>query len=54
MILEILAEAEEEIEAARRFLNEQSPGCGLRFIDELESVFAKIIENTSRVPYGRY
>jgi plasmid stabilization system protein ParE len=35
MILRILAEAEAEIDAARRYLNEQSPGLGGRFLDDL-------------------
>lgn len=48
MTLHILAEAEDEIESARRFLNEQSPEFGRRFIDELESVFAKIVETPLR------
>ncbi|HEV2969894.1 MAG TPA: type II toxin-antitoxin system RelE/ParE family toxin [Pirellulales bacterium] len=35
MILRILAEAEAEIDAARRYLNEQSPDLGGRFLDDL-------------------
>lgn len=35
MILRILAEAEAEIDSARTYLNEQSPGLGGRFLDEL-------------------
>lgn len=35
MILRILADAEFEIDSARRFLEERSPGLGGRFLDEL-------------------
>lgn len=35
MIVRILAEATAETEAARQYLNEQSPGLGGRFLDEL-------------------
>ena len=48
MTLHILAEAEDEIESARRFLNNKSPEFGRRFIDELESVFTKIVETPLR------
>lgn len=42
MILRILAEAEAEIESARQYLNEQSPGLGGRFLDELAEVLDAI------------
>ena len=38
MTLRILAEAEEEIDEARRYLNKQSPGLGGRFLDDLADV----------------
>lgn len=44
MRLQLLAEAEHEIESARYFLNEQSPGLGNRFLSELERILTKIVE----------
>ena len=38
MTLRILAEAEVEIDEARRYLNKQSPGLGGRFLDDLAGV----------------
>ena len=35
MIVRILAEAAAEIDSARQYLNEQSPGLGGQFLDEL-------------------
>lgn len=42
MILRILAEAEAEIDAARRYLNEQSIGLGTRFLDEVSQALNAI------------
>jgi plasmid stabilization system protein ParE len=50
MILRILAEAEAEIEAARRYLNQQSRGLGGRFLDDLAERLAGIAENPLRFP----
>ncbi len=44
MRLQLLAEAESEIESARCFLEEQSPGLGNRFLSELEGALTKIVE----------
>ena len=43
MILRVLAEAEAEIDSARRHLNVQSPGLGWRFLDELAEAFDAIV-----------
>lgn len=48
MKLQVLAEAEEEIESARRYLNEQSSGRGGRFISDLERTFANILDQPLR------
>ncbi len=63
MIVRILAEAEAEVDAIRRYLNAQSPGLGGRFLDELantlESVasrplsFAKLETLPDDQPYRR-
>jgi plasmid stabilization system protein ParE len=43
VILRVLAEAEAEIDSARRYLDEQSPGLGWRFLDELAEAFDAIV-----------
>jgi toxin ParE1/3/4 len=48
VILRVLAEAENEIESARRYLNEQSAGLGGIFLSDLEGAFAKIVEQPMR------
>ena len=48
MNFRILAEAEAEIDAARRYLNEKSPGLGGRFLDELTKRLADISANPLR------
>lgn len=50
MTLRILAEAEAEIEAARCYLNRQSPSLGSRFLDDLAERLAAIAENPLRFP----
>jgi toxin ParE1/3/4 len=50
--LRIVAQAEAEIESARRYLNGQSPLLGERFLDDLAAAFGAIAEsplNCSRV-----
>jgi plasmid stabilization system protein ParE len=42
VIFRILADAEAEIDSARQYLNEQSPGLGGRFLDELANAFDAI------------
>lgn len=44
MKVRILAEAEEEIESARRYLNAQSPSLGARFLSDLETTLSKILK----------
>jgi len=46
--LNILAEAEQEIESARRYLNEQSAGRGGRFLNDLESTLEKVLDQPLR------
>jgi hypothetical protein len=41
--LNILREAEDEIESARRYLNEQSSGLGGRFVSEVERALADVM-----------
>ena len=41
-MLRILADAEAEIDSARQYLNERSPGFGGRFLDELAESFDAI------------
>lgn len=48
MKLDVLAEAEDEVEAARRYLNQQSPGLGGRFLSDLESTLSKVAEQPLR------
>jgi plasmid stabilization system protein ParE len=50
MMLRILAEAEAEIEAARRYLNRQSLELGGRFLDDLAERLAAIAEDPLRFP----
>jgi hypothetical protein len=47
--LHILAEAEDEIESARRFLNNKSPEFGRRFIDELDITDSAVFSNNYEV-----
>jgi plasmid stabilization system protein ParE len=63
VILRILAEAEAEIDSARQYLNERSPGLGGRFLDELAEAldaiasrplsFAKLETLAPDQPYHR-
>lgn len=48
MTLRIVVEAEAEIESARRYLNEQSPGLGGRFLYDLEVTLAKVVDRPLR------
>ena len=48
MKLRVVVEAEDEIESARRYLNEQSSGLGGRFLNDLESALAKIADQPLR------
>jgi plasmid stabilization system protein ParE len=50
VILQILAEAEAEIEAARCHLNRQASGSGGRFLDDLAERLAAVAENPLRFP----
>jgi plasmid stabilization system protein ParE len=50
VILQVLAEAEAEIEAARCCLNRQSRELGSRFLDDLAERLAAIEENSLRFP----
>ena len=50
MTSRILAEAEAEIDGARSYLNEQSPGLGLRFLDDLAERLDAIAETPLRFP----
>jgi plasmid stabilization system protein ParE len=50
VILRILANAEAEIEAARRYLNRQSLELGGRFLDDLAERLAAIAEDPLRFP----
>ena len=42
MIVRILADAEAEIDAARRYLNEQSTGLGGRFLEALADTLREV------------
>jgi plasmid stabilization system protein ParE len=63
VILRVLAAAEAEIDSARQYLNEQSPGLGARFLDELADAlhaiasrplsFAKLETLPDNQPYRR-
>lgn len=46
--MNILAEAEDEIESARGYLNDQSLGLGERFLDDLQKTLAKITDQPLR------
>ncbi len=50
MNLRILIEAEEEIDEARKYLNKQSRGLGLRFLDDLAARLAEIAADPLRFP----
>ena len=50
MNLHILAEAEEEIEEARKYLNRESHGLGRRFLDDLAARLATIAIDPLRFP----
>lgn len=50
MIVQILAEAEAEIEAARQYLNEQSSGLGSRFVDDLAVALEAIAARPESFP----
>lgn len=43
MNLRLLASAENKVQSARRYLDEQLPGLGDRFLGDLESTFARIV-----------
>jgi hypothetical protein len=46
--ISIHEEAQEEIDEARRYLNRQSPGLGLRFLDDVTDRPAEIAANPLR------
>lgn len=48
MKLHILAEAEGEIEVARRYLNEKAPGLGGRLVSDLERTLSEIVDRPLR------
>jgi plasmid stabilization system protein ParE len=48
--LQILIEAEEEIEKARKFLNRRSPGLGQRFLADLAESLSDIAADPQRFP----
>ena len=50
MRLRLLAEAEAEIESARRYLNRQAAELGTRFLDELERMLAEVSERPESFP----
>lgn len=50
MIVRVLAEAETEIDSARRYLDDQSPGLGSRFLDDLTEQLEAIAVVPERFP----
>ncbi len=50
MILRILPEAEAEVEAARRYLNDQSASAGAALLVELERAFDTIVSRPLSFP----
>lgn len=50
MKLRLLAEAESEIESARRYLNRQTQELGNRFLDDLDLTLLDILERPASFP----
>ena len=50
MKLRLLAEAEAEIESARRYLNRQAHELGTRFLDDLDLTLLDILERPASFP----
>ena len=50
MKLRLLAEAEAEIESARRYLNRQAQGLGTRFLDDLDQTLLDILDRPASFP----